>query len=210
MASTRVSLIPNADEVADIIGQNGTGKSYLIRAMIDVVNGRLPIYVLDTKDEKLFHNIPHSTRVTRYADIKGVRGSYPVIVYTPTARELANEELLDQFCEDRYNEGNCLTVIDETTQVIRRNQPGPGALSLLSRGRGRKAPSWWGMQRPSSVSRWPFSEGKAFYVFRLNDKQDRARVAEFTHPTLGGEKPGKHRFWFYRTDFEEPVMAGPI
>ena len=205
-----MNIIPKPNDRIAVIGQNGSGKTVLLGKMLKSVYGRLPVYVLNTKDDEVFdkRHFPKAFHTDTIKDIDPRKR--PLTIYTPVGEELIDRDLLDDFLQQRFNEGRCITIIDELSQVVSANREGIGFVNLLSRGRSRWCGVWMGSQRPANVSRLPFSESKGFYVFRLNDRKDRERVAEFTHPDIGEVMPGQYQFWFYRTTYDSPVMLGPV
>ncbi|MEM3485288.1 MAG: hypothetical protein QXI12_06670 [Candidatus Methanomethyliaceae archaeon] len=178
--------------------------------MVKTLIGTVPIYVLNTKDDDLFSRASFPSAFRTDTIEKVVARKYKLTIYTPTGEELIDRNILDEFLNDRYKEGRCIVVIDELSQVTMPGRDGVGFVNLLSRGRSRYCSVIMGTQRPAHVSRLPFSESQAFYVFRLNDRKDRLRVGEFTHPHIGEVMPERFCFWYYRTDFEEPYMMTPI
>jgi energy-coupling factor transporter ATP-binding protein EcfA2 len=206
-----MNIIPKPNERIVVIGQNGSGKTVLLAKMIRAAYGRIPIYVLNTKDDPEFdkRHFPKARHVNTFKDVKPRK--YALTIYTPTGEELVDRDILDYFLQKRFEEGRNITVIDELSQVVNSNKEGRGFVNLIARGRSKWVGVWMGSQRPANVTRLPFSESKAFYVFRLNDRKDRERVSEFTHPLLREVMPRKYQFYFYRTEWEnEPVLLGPL
>lgn len=206
------NILPNPDEHAAFIGKTGSGKSYLAMRMLEHVAsfGGYPIYILDSKGDIAKSKPKNSEIANNYNDVRSLKA--PIRIWRPDDEEIMDDELLDKFLLDRYRETHCLTYIDELSEVLHGRDGGKGFRNLIARGRSRESSLWMSTQRPSGVTRYPFSESTNFYVFRLNDSQDRDRAAEFSHPML--RKPVKklHQFWFYRSSLEDdtPRLLGPI
>lgn len=206
-----MNIVPGPDQHAAFIGKTGSGKTHLALKLIQHLSGTRPIYILDSKRDKTIRRLKNAERTTDYNNIRNMRS--PIRIWTPPIEELEDGELIDRFLMDRYREGHNLTFIDEVSEIVgTKRDGGAGFRSLLTRGRSDESACWIGVQRPAGVTRYPFSESTCFYVFRLNDKEDRQRVAQFTHPALENPVSKRFQFWFYRgtDEQDEPHILGPI
>lgn len=199
------NLVPKPGERAVIIGQTGSGKSFLSRALIMPYLGRRQIIVLDTKHDPIWTKL--QARYTRsYKQLQSFTfPKTPLIVYRPEGLE-ANPEKYDELCSWVYERGNTCLLIDETSHVV--NSPTaaqPGFTDLVTRGRVRELTVLFGTQRPSYIPRIVFSESNKFFVMHLSDRRDRDTVAGYTSAKLSIDVPDRHGFWFYDVSQREPV-----
>ena len=88
--------------------------------------------------------------------------------------------------------------------------------NVLAHGRAKKITVITTSQRPVDVPRSVFTEATYVSVFRLNDKKDVQRVAEFTPPGMLEKRlPDFHSFWYspahHRADDPYPyVILSPV
>jgi len=176
--------------------------------MLEKIVGRIQIDILDTKFEPKFERLPMHEVVENFSLLD--KCTAPVRIYRPTAQELLDQELLDAYLQWRYENAPDLTYIDELNSLGITAKPRPGLLNLLTRGRSRESALWMGSQRPAWVSRFAFSEASKFFVFYLNDEDDRARVVKFTTKELMQSPRYDYGFWYYRVGSKSAVQYKPI
>ncbi len=156
------------------------------------------IQILDTKADEHIENLdaPIVENLELLGKYKAEK--YPLVIYRPTGEELADQKVLDAWCQWIYERGHTVAYIDEVTQLGNSTNPKMGFLNMITRGRSRDVTVLMGTQRPVGVPRIVFTETQYFYKFYLADMQDRKRVAEFTHPVMIYQPKSKYGFLFYK------------
>jgi DNA helicase HerA-like ATPase len=197
-----------------VIGQTGSGKTTLTASLVQhAITRHYPVAILDTKGEEKFnglHPITKLAKITRDTD---------VIVYRPDLDEL-REDLYDAFLLKMfYRRRSGIVLINEVSSLGTPATPGKGLLALIARGRHHlvrgsvvRTTLIGETQRPRQIPRQVLVECTSFAVFRLADKDDRVRVAAFTHPALAGppdvladgRRALPHTFWYFMAHYEQP------
>ena len=180
--------IPKKGEHAIVIGQNGSGKSYLLQELIRLAE-IAPIFILDSKGDNGFLTVsrPDET-LTIFSDgiekfkkfiAQPARKIPEYVVIRPPDAEVTVPEVLDyyvQLIRDNFKRP-CVIVIDELYMLHRNGRCGPGIAGALTRGRSRDQRLYGASQRPGWISRFCLSEVNHYYVFRLVDIDDRKRLS---------------------------------
>lgn len=191
-----------------ILGATGSGKTEFAIYLLGFLVGRTQIDILDTKIEPAFERLPGCEVVESFSLLD--KCTAPVRIYRPVAGEQLDYELLDAYCQWRYENAPNLTYIDELNSLGATTKPRPGLLNLQTRGRSRQASLWMSSQRPAWVTRFSFSETQRFFVFYLNDEDDRARVVKFTRKELIEPPREEFGFWYYKVGTRQPEQFKPI
>lgn len=179
------------------VGQTGSGKTTAIIALLDRLWGVRQIQVQDGKGDSGWKRlaVPHVTRLETVIRYRWPQ--YPMVIWTPTPRDLKERDPLDAWCQWVYDRHHTIAVVDEVTLICPGTDPTLGLLSILTRGRDLDITTIVGTQRPRRVPLIMFTEAQHIFCFFLQDKKDRERVAEFTHPIMAQEVPDDHGFWYY-------------
>lgn len=174
-----------------LVGQTGSGKTYAAAWLLRHSTQRC--IVIDTKTEPIFTRLPEAKKddplsetlrvvhsidemVSEYKDDK--RGADYIIV-RPSNVEVAKPALLDAYLEAIYHNARDICVlVDEAYQFHTGTNAGPGLIGLLTRGRARGLTTLVATQRPAWLSRFAITESQKFYIFRLSDRKDWARLGE--------------------------------
>ena len=211
----QVNLVPGPDQRALFVGQNGKGKTVGAVTLLMPVIGKRPVYVMDTKGDDIFSRLvshfgDNAVLHTRFQDVANERNT-PLVVYRPDGKELGDLNFLDRVCQWFYDRRGCVVYIDEVSQVTGgMTQPKPGFLNLYTRGRSHGVGVWASSQRPAYVPKIVYTEAQKYYVFFLADKDDRERVAKFTHPSLNAQPSKDYGFLFYTPKLDRAIEFGPM
>jgi hypothetical protein len=128
------------------------------------------------------------------------------IVIRPRPDENNNTRLADYEGELHDAFDNFGIAIDEIYQLTLSSHPKPGLTGLLTRGRVRGQTVICGMQRPSSIPMFIFSEAYGYVVMSLNLEKDRVRFYEMTGDKRFLQKV-KSRHWLYYDVPEDELTA---
>lgn len=168
------------DEHVFIAGMTGSGKTFLAEHYLVGVNK--PVFVLDTKGMFDWEIVPADKKiiVTHLEELPEADRKFDRIIYRP-AREELDPIFYNAFYEYCYYRGNCTAVTDEVMQVC----PSPSRIpeyykGILTRGRELNVNAWSLTQRPATIPVVIYSESTHWFIFKLNNKNDRKRLAEFT------------------------------
>jgi hypothetical protein len=178
---------PAKGEHALVVGQNGSGKSYLLQELIRQAD-IAPIFIIDTKGDNGFLTVNRPDETLTVFDggimkferfIKQPARKIPeYVVIRPPDSEVTVPEVLDyyiQLIRDHFKKP-CVIVVDELYMLHRNGRCGPGLAGALTRGRSRDQRLYGASQRPGWISRFCLSEVNHYYVFRLVDIEDRKRL----------------------------------
>lgn len=174
-----------AGERGLIVGQSGSGKTYAAAWMLRYSSQR--VVAFDTKYEPVFERVPSGEETLEIVESKAdmlkalgdkKRGPDYIIV-RPTATELADPMQVDAYLDGIYHtQQNLMVYVDEAYQLHKNTQAGPGLIGLLTRGRARGLTTLVSTQRPAWISRFCLTEAQKFYIYRLTDSKDWARLGE--------------------------------
>jgi energy-coupling factor transporter ATP-binding protein EcfA2 len=201
-----------------IVGQSGSGKTYAAAWMLRFSSQR--VVVFDTKYEPVFERIPQETESLEIVETKsdmlkklGDKKHGPdYIIVRPNASEISDPMLLDGYLESIYHtQNNILVYIDEAYQIHKNTQAGPGLIGLLTRGRARGLTTLVSTQRPAWISRFCLTEAQKFYIYRLTDAKDWARLGEII-PEIpkGGIRMEPYFYLYYKQGEENFERMKPL
>lgn len=176
-------IAPHAHERCALIGQTGTGKSYLAAHLLAehefsvVHDGKGTTSDADTgkiKPEWAGYKLVRS--VAEAAALNPAK--HPRIIYRPTAAAmLAGDRKFFAWC---YRRRNHTLYVDELSLVCHTTLPSPELVNCITRGREFGLDVWVGTQRPMGIPKICFTEAENVYCFFLKDKDDRQRVEQNT------------------------------
>jgi len=193
-------MMPQPDEQLFVGGQKGSGKSTLIRKLLDRLPQNELCIVWDTKGEwkcrrswqwwrreKVPHvRLPHTNvRLLRPA----------TYIFRPRYPEYAdprNEKLLI----GALKRGRCTLVIDEASDLSKGTYILPALGKVIRQGRWKRVRLIIGSQRPAGISALCMTEATKVACFRLRKQDDRKRMAQEVDPAMAAMPPGRHDFWW--------------
>lgn len=202
-----MSVIKSNEHVS-IIGGTGTGKTVL--AVVMLANRDNHIVVLDTKGKFSFLGMVPDEDITYFYTLKDLVSSdikTKKAIYRPNINEL-DYVYYDKFFEWCYNRGNNIVVVDEAAQVCKNAHSYPKSYKdILQRGRELNVGIWSLTQRPSNIAPDIIAQSLHFYIFRLNNINDRKKVSNSAGQDLFLKKVTGYNFLYWRADTDKkPVL----
>lgn len=199
----RVTIEP--DEHVFIPGMTGSGKSVLAEVYLA---GFDHVVKLDTKGEvyerrkkgqPIWRGLVEDedyTVVEHLEDLPSVET--PKIIYAPDFRE-QNLEYYNELMKWVYLRENTTLWVDELMEVAPSPMKYPEYLkAIYTRGRSKNVSIWALAQRTLDIPGIVLSQSTHFFVFNLNQPQDRKKIADATGILEFYQQPGKYNFWYFR------------
>ncbi len=168
-----------------VVGQTGSGKTVLSMSMLYKIKRLL---VVDSKDSLAKWNLelPDSTTQDKIRFGNDFR-----------IRVVNDQEAID-YLELIYKYGDVIIYIDEVNAIIPpRKNPHQVFVDIWQRGRERGIGAWAATQRPVSIPVLFLTEAYHFFIFRLNNEEDRKRVAGYTDKKVLTKIPDQYGFYYY-------------
>jgi hypothetical protein len=184
-----------------ITGKTGSGKTFLARYLL------LPIKRLIVLDPKSLLGTPE----WRLEDWS--KAGYKRLLAGKQARlrvPYPDDGDWRPYLQAAWEAGDCTLYIDEVYGVVEPYRRPPSELvALYTRGRERRIGVWGVAQRPVAIPIFCISEADDFFIHRLQNKDDRQRMAEYTAPIVEEPIPKRDRwgFWTYETAWDEPIYT---
>lgn len=185
-----------------IIGRTGTGKTQagmwqLSRRSYD----RRPWIVLDFKREQLINSVPGIRHLGIEERIPKQPGLYAVHPLP------GDDDAVENLLWGIHQRTGVGLFVDEGYQMPKGSN---AYQAILTQGRSLHIPVITLSQRPVDVTRFAFSEADFVQLFKLNDKQDYKRVAEFM--TLPSDKrlPAPYCSWWLDHEREYTCILRPV
>ncbi len=159
---------PDNQQRISIIGKTGSGKTHAGLWHLSIRDFKIPWVVINTKDEKLFYDIPHA----EFIDYKDKIPQKGLFILTPFPGE---EEILDIYFIKLWARGEVGIMIDEAADIGKLK----GYQRIIRQGRSKYIPVIQLMQRPAGVNRLVISESEFFQIFFIKDKRDKETIENF-------------------------------
>lgn len=205
-------LIPQAGERALITGQTGSGKTGFAVWLLTRLE-QSPVVIYDTKEEPKFSALKNSVIVESVGEVQEQidKAEVDYIIFRPPVHYTADPAKLDALLIVHYhNWRNVACYIDEVYQFHNQGKAGNGLVGLLTRGRSRGITVIMSSQRPAWLSLFAITEAQRFYLFRMQYKPDRKKIAEVIPNFADLKAPPDFGFYFYRQGAETPTLYGPV
>jgi hypothetical protein len=190
-----------------IAGRRGTGKSVLATSIARRWD-RVLVYDPNMDPEALLPGAALCYGVE--AALRALPGK---VVWRPTAAENSEiPQLFDRLVRKILASGGAHAVVVHELADLAVSDRGlePFTSSLLRTGRNRRTPVIGVTQRPVNVPRLFISEAAHAAMFRLEDRDDRRRMAEILGPEVVPEPlPADHSFWYRGPDLRL-VRVAPL
>ena len=199
------------DEHVFVPGMTGSGKSFL--AEVYLAGFEQSVIKLDSKGE-VFERRKKGEPVWRglvenkdYTVIEQLSEMDKVetknIIYAPNFDE-QDQEHYNELMKWIYRRENTTLWIDELMEVAPSAMKYPEYLkALYTRGRSKNVSVWSLTQRTMDIPTIVLANSTHFFVFNLNQPQDRKKLADATGILEFYEQPGKYTFWYHKlgTDY---------
>jgi len=208
--------MPNFSSIQDsehvlICGGTGSGKSVL--ADVYTMGMTETVIKIDIKDDtyaRRMNGEPIWRGLVEGEDFEVVttldavkRSEFNKIIYVPSFED-QNPETYDELAKYVYTSGNMRLWIDELMLFCDGPLKYPQFLkAILVSGRSRRATVLMCTQRPLGIPAICIANSQHFFVFRMNNEQDRKKLADVTGCGKFLEPPPKYAFWYYR-EGDEP------
>lgn len=196
-------LRPKIDERAIVVGATGTGKTTLVRQLLQPYKS---VIVIDSK--RTYGGAagePYYTMVTSPGELRRLRKSVTHIQYRPDERHL-NVSSYDEVYHWCYRRQDIMVCTDEAFLVHKGSYAPDWLRACVTCGRELGIGMITGTQRPRGIDLRLFTEAEVFISFDLRHKDDRKRVAEMAGEEFL-ERPPKHAFWYWRAGMEGAKLA---
>ena len=198
---------PQEGEHTTILGTTGSGKSTLGAWIVSKSPFHLrPHFVIDFKYEEIFARLNRAREIGTHETLPNAPGLY---ILRPRPDQL---DEVEDWLRRLWEHGTAGLYIDEGYLMPDR----AWFKNLLAQGRALGISVVTTSQRPVDIPRSVFTEATHVAVFRLNDKKDMQRVAEFTPPGMLEKRlPDFHSFWYspkyHKADDPFPyVVLSPV
>lgn len=215
-------ILPNADEQIFVCGQKGSGKTTLIKRLLELLPHEL-IIIIDSKPdwEDLVPMLSNDATKAHKLDMRFLwtlnsakaKGTY--VYQCPTdmpAWNDTNVERLIYWAIARFDRIKRWTgkkvgmtiVVDELGDFAKGSYTTPAMSKLIRQGRSKRVRTFLGSQRPSGIPQIAVDQAQRFCVFMLMNKNDRKRMADWVHPRLMEMATGRD-FWYHEIPRDRPA-----
>jgi DNA helicase HerA-like ATPase len=195
----------DTDQHVFIPGMTGSGKSVLaevyLAGYVNVVklDTKGEVYERRKKGEEVWRGLVEDkdfTVIERLGEIDQV--TTPKIIYAPHFEEQTLEHY-DSLMKWVYLRENTTLWIDELMEVAPSPNKYPLYLkAIYTRGRSKNVSIWALAQRTLDIPGIVFSQTTHFFVFNLNQPQDRKKLADGTGIMEFYQQPGEYVFWYFK------------
>lgn len=202
------------DEHVFIAGMTGSGKSVLAEVYLA---GFENVAKLDTKGEVFERRAKGQpvwrglvegkdyTVIERLEDLNYL--DTKKVIYAPAPHELEHD-YYDAFLKWCYDRHNTQVWIDELMEVAPSPQKYPYNLkAIYTRGRSRNVTIWALSQRTLDIPAIVISQTTHFFIFNLNQPQDRKKLADTTGILEFYEKPQGYNFWYFKNGADHAIKG---
>lgn len=206
-------MMPQPGERALIVGQTGSGKTVFNIWLMERIP-TAPIIIYDTKIEPKFEALPRSRVVETIAQMADAYHDVTIdyIVVRPSLDLMTDPEALDKYLYYHYlHFHHSVAYIDEGVTFHNTNgRAYIGLIGLMTRGRSKGITTILSTQRPRGISRTLLSESQKFFIFRVQDKDDRKRLGDVIPEFANMPLPPKHAFYFFESGEDAPQLFKPV
>ena len=189
-----------------ICGGTGSGKSVL--ADVYTVGMEETVIKLDIKDdtyarrlngEPVWRGLVENEDFEGVTSLEGVKNSqFKKIIFVPPFDQ-QEPEVYDELARYVYEQGNTRLWIDEFMLFCQGPTSYPRWFKAIAvSGRARRATFMVCTQRPVSIPPIAIANSQHFFVFRMNNDQDRKKMADVTGCPKFLDPPPKYAFWYYQ------------
>lgn len=210
-----IDIEPNARVF--ITGKTGSGKTYLSQTVLSPQNAPR-LVVFDNKD-----NLKNDMDLVSFRKRDNWRlflRNQPVrLQITHDVSKDDDLEFYHEWFRKCFYVGNCIIYIDELLSVVKNSVDLPKWLkAIYTRGRqprydkrGQITGGNIGVvactQRPAHIPVFCMTESEHFFIFQLQNPDDRKKIADYTSPEVSTPIPDEHGFYYYKTRSNTPVYV---
>lgn len=209
-----IAPIPTDKHVL-ICGTTGTGKSYLAEQYL---RGYKYVIKLDTKDEtnerRRNGQSPWDNLIegrdfvvtSNIDDLDDLGEEYDKIIYNPSYYE-QTEDLFNRFFDWVFLRENTIVWIDEVMGLATSHRMPRSLLRCYTQGRSKNVGLWACSQRPAGIPPIILANSDYYFIFNMNNINDRKRIYDMTGMKEMLELPKGHNFWFYKIGNDRAIKA---
>lgn len=212
VTSEIVETIPTNKHVL-ICGTTGTGKSYLAEQYLKNYDF---VIKLDTKNEtaerkkagrSAWDGLEEGKDFTIVRDIELLDDvETDKIIFVPSYYD-QTEEMFNQFFDWVFLRENTIVWIDELMSVGTSAKCPRSLMRIYTQGRSKNVGIWSCSQRPAGIPTIVLANSDYYFIFNLNNVNDRKRLYDMTGCTEMMELPRGHNFWYFKIGNEKCVKA---
>lgn len=188
-----------------ICGGTGSGKSYLADVYTAGMGNVIKIDIKDDTSarrrngEPVWRGLVEDEDYTVCTTLEAVKQSeFGKIIYVPDFEE-QTLDTYDALCRYVYDCGDMRLWVDELMLFTESAVRYPRFLkAILVSGRSRNATFMGCTQRPMGIPAITIANCQHFFVFGMNNDQDRKKMADVTGCKKFLTVPPKYAFWYYR------------
>ena len=196
-----------------VCGSTGSGKSYLAEQYLKNYEY---VVKLDTKDEtaeRRKRGISPWEGLTEGKDCS-VTSHFEELDEIETKKIIFNPSYYDQ-TEETFNQffdwvllrENTIVWIDELMSIGTAQKTPRALLRCYTQGRSKNIGLWACSQRPAGIPAICMSNSDYYFIFNLNNVNDRKRIYEMTGMSEMMTLPTGHNFWCYKMGEDHCVKA---
>lgn len=185
-----------------IAGMTGSGKTVVAKYYLA---GEDNVIILDTKGTFDYSDVlPNIPVFEKLSDLMSFEEGKAI--YRPRYEEL-NKDYYEAFFKWIYFRTNTIVLVDELMSISTQTYCPEYLKAILTRGRERKTSAWCCTQRPATIPIVCFTESTHFFIFRLNNINDRRRLVESVGCLEFADILPKYVFWYYNIEMDEPIKS---
>lgn len=211
-----IFIPPNSRTI--ICGKTGSGKTYLAER---ILKDTKRLVVLDIKNNLAGRMHLQPGTMKNWSHLLRGKNIRIQVKYPPPGADLT--DYYETICGRILSVGNCVLYIDELYDVIGKTggEIPYNFRAIYSRGREPIYKTINGedkliggnigviacTQRPSRIPLLVMTEVEQFFIFRLQNPDDRITTAGYTGQLVREQIPDEHGFYYYQSDMESPVYV---
>ena len=196
-----------------ICGTTGTGKSYLAEQYL---KNYQYVIKLDTKDETSerrrdglspWEGLKENKDFSVTSDFDSLdRIETDKIIFNPNYYE-QTEDLFNMFFDWVFLRENTIVWIDEIMGLATSHRIPRALLRCYTQGRSKNVGLWACSQRPAGIPAIILSNSDYYFIFNMNNINDRKRIYDMTGCVEMLELPKGHNFWYYKVGNNRCIKA---